>query len=136
MNIKYIELVIKEAEKAYKKGEVPVGAIIVKNGKVISKAHNTIEKELNPIKHAEIKAIEKATKKLKNWRLNDCEMYVTLEPCKMCSGAIFLSRIKKTYYILSRKDIENNNDIRLEKLNINEKEYLKMLQDFFKEKRK
>ena len=136
MNIKYIELIIKEAEKAYKKGEVPVGAIIVKNGKVISKAHNTIEKEQNPIKHAEIKAIEKATRKLKNWRLNDCELYVTLEPCEMCRGAIFLSRIKKTYYILSRKDIKNNNDIRLEKLNINEKEYLNMLQDFFKKKRK
>ena len=136
MNNEYIKLAIKEAEKAYKKGEVPVGAIIVKNGKIISKAHNTIEKEQNPIKHAEIKAIEKATKKLKNWRLNDCEMYVTLEPCEMCRGAIFLSRIKKTYYILSRKDIKNNNDIELEKLNINEKEYLNMLQEFFKEKRK
>ena len=93
MNNKYIELAIKEAEKAYKKGEVPVGAVIVKDEKIISKAYNTIEKEQNPIKHAEIKAIEKATKKLKNWRLNDCELYVTLEPCEMCRGAIYLSRI-------------------------------------------
>lgn len=136
MNNKYIELAIKEAEKAYKKGEVPVGAVIVKDEKIISKAYNTIEKEQNPIKHAEIKAIEKATKKLKNWRLNDCELYVTLEPCEMCRGAIYLSRIKKTYYILSRKDIKNNSDIKLEKLNANEKKYLNMLQDFFKEKRK
>lgn len=136
MNNKYIELAIKEAKKAYKKGEVPVGAVIVKDEKIISKAYNTIEKEQNPIKHAEIKAIEKATKKLKNWRLNDCELYVTLEPCEMCRGAIYLSRIKKTYYILSRKDIKNNSDIKLEKLNANEKEYLNMLQDFFKEKRK
>ena len=136
MNNKYIELAIKEAEKAYKKGEVPVGAVIVKDEKIISKAYNTIEKEQNPIKHAEIKAIEKATKKLKNWRLTDCELYVTLEPCEMCRGAIYLSRIKKTYYILSRKDIKNNSDIKLEKLNANEKKYLNMLQDFFKEKRK
>lgn len=136
MNNKYIKLALKEAEKAYKKGEVPVGAVIVKDKKIISKAYNTIEKEQNPIKHAEIKAIEKATKKLKNWRLNDCELYVTLEPCGMCRGAIYLSRIKKTYYILSRKDIKNNSDIKLEKLNVNEKEYLNMLQDFFKEKRK
>ena len=136
MNNKYIELAIKEAEKAYKKGEVPVGAVIVKDEKIISKAYNTIEKEQNPIKHAEIKAIEKATKKLKNWRLNDCDLYVTLEPCEMCRGAIYLSRIKKTYYILSRKDIKNNSDIKLEKLNANEKKYLNMLQDFFKEKRK
>ena len=135
MNNKYIELAIKEAQKAYKQGEVPVGAVIVKDNKVIAKAYNTIEKEKNSIKHAEIKVIEKASKKLKNWRLNDCELYVTLEPCEMCRGAIILSRIKKTYYILSRKDIKNNSNIEFEKVNNNENEYLNMLQDFFKEKR-
>ena len=88
---------LKEAEKAYKKLEVPVGAIIVKEGKIISRAHNQKETKTDTTKHAEILAIQKASKKLKSWRLNDCEMYVTLEPCTMCAGAIINSRIKKVY---------------------------------------
>lgn len=88
---------LKEAKKAYKKEEIPVGAVIVKNGKIISKAHNLKETKKRTTSHAEIIAINKANKKLKNWRLNDCEMYVTLEPCPMCAGAIILSRIKKIY---------------------------------------
>ena len=89
---------LKEAEKARKLDEVPIGAIIVKNGEIISRGHNMREKCQNAIKHAEIIAIDKACKKLKSWRLNDCEIYVTLEPCPMCMGAIINSRMKKVIY--------------------------------------
>ena len=88
---------LKEAKKAYDKLEVPVGVVIVKDNKIIARAYNQKEMKNSPIKHAEIIAIEKACKKLNNWRLNDCEMYVTLEPCPMCAGAIVNSRIKKVY---------------------------------------
>ena len=93
----FMKQAIKEAEKAYKKLEVPVGAIIVKDGKIIAKAHNQKETKTDTTKHAEILAIQKASKKLKTWRLIDCDMYVTLEPCTMCAGAIINSRIKKVY---------------------------------------
>ena len=91
----YMKQALKEAEKAYKKLEVPVGAVIVKDGKIIARAHNQKETKTDTTKHAEILAIQKASKKLKSWRLIDCEMYVTLEPCTMCAGAIINSRIKK-----------------------------------------
>lgn len=93
----FMKEALKEAEKAYKKLEVPVGAIIVKDGKIIAKAYNQKESKTDTTKHAEILAIQKASKKLKSWRLIDCEMYVTLEPCTMCAGAIIHSRIKKVY---------------------------------------
>lgn len=93
----FMNQALKEAEKAYKKLEVPVGAVIVKDGKIISRAHNQKETKTDTTKHAEILAIQKASKKLKSWRLVDCEMYVTLEPCTMCAGAIINSRIKKVY---------------------------------------
>lgn len=94
---KFMKEALKEAKKAYDKLEVPVGAVIVKDGKIIARAHNLKETRLDTTKHAEILAIQKASKKLKSWRLLDCEMYVTLEPCSMCSGAIINSRIKKIY---------------------------------------
>lgn len=84
---------LKLAQKAYNKGEVPIGAVIVKNNKIISKGYNTREKTQQAINHAEIIAIKKACKKLKTWRLNDCQMYVTIEPCAMCAGAILNARI-------------------------------------------
>ena len=93
----FMKEALKEAKKAYKKQEVPVGVIIVKDDKIIARAYNQKEMKNSPIKHAEIIAIEKACRKLSNWRLNDCEMYVTLEPCPMCTGAIINSRIKKVY---------------------------------------
>ena len=93
----FMKEALKEAEKAYKKLEVPVGAIIVKDEKIIARAHNQKETKTDTTKHAEILAIQKASKKLKSWRLIDCEMYVTLEPCTMCAGAIIHSRIKKVY---------------------------------------
>ena len=95
INEKYMKEALKEAQKAYKKLEVPVGAIIVKDGRIVARANNLKETKNDTIKHAEILAIEKASKKLSNWRLIDCEMYVTLEPCPMCAGAIVNSRIKK-----------------------------------------
>lgn len=93
----YMNQALKEAEKAYQKLEVPVGAVIVKDGKIIARAHNQKETKTDTTKHAEILAIQKASKKLKSWRLIDCEMYVTLEPCSMCAGAMINSRIKKVY---------------------------------------
>lgn len=93
----FMKQALKEAEKAYNKLEVPVGAVIVKDGKIIARAHNQKETKTDTTKHAEITVIQKASKKLKSWRLIDCEIYVTLEPCTMCAGAIINSRIKKVY---------------------------------------
>jgi len=87
----------REAIHAYNKGECPVGAIIVKNGEIISRAHNNKESKNDPLGHAEVLAIRKAAKKLGDWRLSDCDMYVTLEPCTMCTGALVLSRIRNLY---------------------------------------
>ena len=93
----YMKIALKEAKKAYDMLEIPVGAIIVKEGKIIAKAYNKKEIKQDSTCHAEILAIKKACKKLNAWRLNDCEMYVTLEPCSMCAGALIQSRIKKVY---------------------------------------
>ncbi|HOZ54982.1 MAG TPA: tRNA adenosine(34) deaminase TadA [Clostridia bacterium] len=93
----YMRQALVQAEIAYKKLEVPVGAVIVKDGKIISKAYNKKEYKNDTTNHAEILAIRKASKKLKSWRLSDCEMYVTLEPCSMCAGALIQSRISKVY---------------------------------------
>lgn len=89
---------LKEAKKAYEKNEVPVGCVIVKDGKIIARGHNLKEIKCDTTKHAEIIAIQKASKKLKSWRLIDCDMYVTLEPCSMCTGSIIQSRISKLYF--------------------------------------
>ena len=96
-NIDFMKEAIKEAKKAFDIGEVPVGAVIVKDGIIIARAHNLKETSKNAIHHAEILVIEEASKVLDSWRLTDCEMYVTLEPCPMCAGAIINSRIKKLY---------------------------------------
>ena len=88
---------LKEAQKAYDKLEVPVGAVIVKDGKIIARAYNQNEEKNDTTNHAEILAIKKASKKLGSWRLLDCDMYVTLEPCSMCAGALIQSRIRKVY---------------------------------------
>lgn len=93
----FMEQALIQAKKAYNKKEIPIGAVIVQNGKVISRAYNTRERSQQAINHAEIIAIKKACKKLKSWRLNDCEMYVTLEPCPMCAGAILNARISKLH---------------------------------------
>ena len=93
-----MSLAIKEAQKASLEDETPIGCIIVKDDKVIARGHNKREKKNLVSSHAEIEAITKANKKLKSWRLVDCDIYVTIEPCIMCSGAIIQSRIRNVYY--------------------------------------
>jgi tRNA(adenine34) deaminase len=89
---------LKEAHKAARKGEVPVGAVVVKDGQIIGRGHNLTEKKQSALTHAELMAISQATKKLKSWRLVDCDLYVTLEPCTMCAGAIVSSRVRNLVY--------------------------------------
>ena len=89
---------IKEAEKAIELGECPIGCVIVKDGKVFVRAHNLRLTRGNSLAHAEVIAVDKACKKLGDWRLEDCDMYVTLEPCTMCAGALIQSRIRKVYF--------------------------------------
>jgi tRNA(adenine34) deaminase len=89
---------LKEAYKAYEKGEVPVGAVIVKDGRIISKAHNLRESLRDATAHAEVLAIREACKRLNSWRLADCNLYVTLEPCPMCAGAILQARIARLVF--------------------------------------
>ncbi len=144
----YMQEAIKEAKKAYKKLEVPVGAVIVKNGEIIAKAHNLKETKNDTTKHAEILAIQKASQKLKSWRLIDCEMYITLEPCPMCSGAIINSRIKKIYIgamdektgaagskLNIFKDYTFNHNVEIE-AGVMKNECEAILKEFFKELRK
>ena len=145
---KFMKEALKEAKKAYKKLEVPVGAVIVKDGKIIAKAHNLKDTKTDTTKHAEILAIQKASKKLESWRLLDCEMYITLEPCSMCAGAIINSRIKKVYIgALDEKtgaagsvlnlfeDYKFNHKVEVEK-GVMQKECENILKDFFKMLRK
>lgn len=101
----YMEEALKEAYKAYEKRETPIGAVIVKNGEIIARAHNQTEELNDSTAHAEILAIRQAAEKLGGWRLIDCDLYVTMEPCIMCSGAIVNSRIKKL--IIGTKHIKN-----------------------------
>lgn len=98
MDRKYMDLAIVRAKHAAEDGEVPVGAVIVRNGEVIASGRNRREKTHNATAHAEIEAIQKACEAIGDWRLDDCEMYVTLEPCPMCSGAIINSRIKTVIF--------------------------------------
>ncbi|MFV0255309.1 MAG: tRNA adenosine(34) deaminase TadA [Erysipelotrichaceae bacterium] len=97
-SVKWMREALKEAHKAKMLDEVPVGAVVVFNNEIIAKAHNLKESSQISTKHAEIIAIEKANEKLKSWRLNECELYVTMEPCLMCVGAIIQARIKKVVY--------------------------------------
>lgn len=144
MQQRFMKEALKEARKAYEKLEIPVGAVIVKNDKIIARAHNLKETKKSATAHAEILAIQKANKKLDNWRLLDCEMYVTLEPCNMCIGAIMSSRIKKIYIGTLDPKKEEKLDIEQykEKYGVHieygimqeESEYI--LKDFFKKIRK
>lgn len=144
----YMKQALKEAKKAYDKKEVPIGVVIVKDGKIIARAHNLKEIKKDTIEHAEIRAIKKASKKLDAWRLTDCEMYTTLEPCPMCAGAIIQARIKKIYIgtmdektgacgsVLNLlKDYKFNHLVEIE-CGILEEECQKILKDFFKMLRK
>ena len=145
---KFMKEALKEARKAYQKEEIPVGAIIVKDDKIIARAHNTKETKGMSINHAEILAIQKACKKLGQWRLINCEMYVTLEPCSMCAGALINSRIEKLYIgtndektgacgskLNLLEDYKFNHKVEINKYILKE-ECEKILKDFFKELRK
>ena len=124
----------KLVDKAIKKNEVPIAALIVKNGKIIAKSYNKVNKSNNILDHAEIICIRNASKKLHNWRLNDCELYVTLEPCSMCTEVIKKSRVGKVYYILSQNEYETENNPEYIKLDHDENIYNKLV-EFFKQKR-
>jgi tRNA(adenine34) deaminase len=139
MKEEFIKLAIKESFKAVKKNNVPVGAVIIRKNKVIAKAHNLKKLSNNVMDHAEIICIKKASRKLRDWRLNDCEMYVTLEPCNMCEAVINASRINKVYFLSKRtnnvclkqtKLINIEDDLKIDSLK-NEKN----LKDFFKKRR-
>lgn len=145
---KYMSMAIKEARKAYNKDEVPVGAVIVKDGKIIAKGYNIKESKQDTTKHAEIIAIQKASKNLKTWRLSGCTMYVTLEPCTMCAGALIQSRLDRVVIgamdektgacgsILNvLKDYKFNHTVELT-TGVLEQECKEILQNFFKELRK
>ena len=107
MNKEYLDLAFKYAEKAYKKDEIPIGVVIVKDNQVISCGFNIKEEKQSVLKHAELIAIEKAEKKLGNWRLDNCDLYVTLDPCPMCASAIKQSRIQNVFSALENSDCNN-----------------------------
>ena len=136
---KYFDIALKEAKKAYKKNEIPVGAVIVQNEKIIAKANNNRQKKHNLLGHAEILCLIKAEKKLKDWRLDNCDLYVTLEPCSMCKEFIKESRINNVYFLLKQekeyKRLEKciflqTNDCKNERIL-----YENMLKNFFKKLR-
>ena len=148
MNLKYMDIAFKEARKSFKKNEVPIGAVLVKNDKIIAKSHNNKEKKQCCLCHAELNLIKKASKKLKNWRLDDCEIYVTLDPCPMCASAIKQARISKIYSACSNSDKNNweiisniflgdktNPEVKIS-TNLAENESKLLLNEFFKLKRR
>jgi len=129
---KYMKLAVKEAKKAYKRGEVPVGAVIVYKNKIIAKSHNTRQKKHMVINHAEILAILKVSKKLKDWRLNGCDMYVTLKPCSMCEKIISESRLDNVFYITDKQSNKNEySNTKYTQTNVC-CEYINILSTFFK----
>ena len=142
----YIKEALKEAKKAYLIDEIPVGCIIIYNDKIIARAYNKREKNHQAVDHAEIIAIKKASKKLGSWRLDDCKMYITLEPCIMCSGAIIQSRIKEVIYgaydyrfgchksITNVFDLKFNHNVNI-KGGVLEKECSDIIKKFFQELR-
>ena len=143
---KFMEEAIRLAKKANSKKEVPIGAVIVRDDKIISRGFNKREKSKNALNHAEIIAINKACKKLKEWRLENCTLYVTLEPCPMCAGAIANARIKKIFYGAKEKTSNDNlfekiltsnrlnHKCEIEQLTEYEKTCSSILTEFFKNK--
>ena len=135
----YIEKIVDLAKIAYENDDIPVGAVVVRNNEIIGEGFNTRNRFKSVIGHAEIDAIEMACKHIGDWRLDDCELYVTLSPCIMCTGAIVESRIKKIYYLCDRTNVcfNSNKYLNITKVDENEKtkEYMEILQLFFENKR-
>ncbi len=146
--MEYMELALKEAKKAKALGEIPVGAVVVCKNQVIGAGYNLRETRQNALCHAEIIAIEQACKALGSWRLSDCDIYVTLEPCVMCTGAIINSRLRRVYfgaYDDKMGSLAGGNTLFRDYCfqtppevygGIMEQECLTLLQDFFEERRK
>lgn len=147
MDLKYMDMAIEEAKKAFEEDEVPVGCVIVKNNKILALTHNRKEQMNSATKHAEILAIEEASSKLNNWRLDGCDVYITLEPCPMCASALKQARVSHIFYGLSNSDFRNYeivlkilesdknnasvpiiNDLAVEKVD-------KIMKDFFRNRR-
>ena len=136
---RYVDEIMKLALMAYNNDDIPVGAIVVKKNKIIGSGFNKRNMNNSVIGHAEIEAIEEACKYVDDWRLDDCDIYVTLLPCMMCTGAIIESRIRKVYYLCDRTNVcfKNNEYLDLVKIDNIEKhdKYLKLLQLFFENRR-
>ena len=129
---KIYKLLYKKALKAYKIGEIPVSSIIIYNNKIIGIGYNNKEKNNNVLGHAEINAIIDASKKIKDWRLNDCTLITTLKPCNLCNQAIIDSRINEVYFYLDQKDLKyKNNYKKIESDSIYLIKYKKLFNDFF-----
>ena len=138
MNEKYFNILINLLKKAVSIDEVPVSALIVKNGKIIAKAYNKRNKNHDILGHAEIIAIKKASQKLKDWRLFDCDLYVTLKPCSICENIIKQSRIQNVYYLIDKPDNKKEyNKTKFIKTNIStqKQQYKNILNHFFQKKR-
>ena len=147
MDLKYMDMAIEEARKAFEEDEVPVGCVIVKNNQILALTHNRKEQMNSATKHAEILAIEEASSKLNNWRLDGCDVYITLEPCPMCASALKQARVSHIFCGLSNSDFKNYemvlkilksdknnasvpivNDLAVEKVD-------KIMKDFFRNRR-
>lgn len=147
MDLKYMDMAIEEARKAFEEDEVPVGCVIVKNNQILALTHNRKEQMNSATKHAEILAIEEASSKLNNWRLDGCDVYITLEPCPMCASALKQARVSNIFCGLSNSDFRNYeivlkilesdknnasvpviNDLAVEKVD-------KIMKDFFRNRR-
>ena len=135
--MEYMSVAISLAKKAAKKDETPVGAVIVKEGIIIAKGYNNRHSKNNILGHAEIITLMKAEKKLKSWRLQNCEMYVTLKPCELCEKVIKAARISKVYYLLDKQiNKKEYNRTKIEKLfEYDTMEYREILSNFFINKR-
>lgn len=147
MDEKYMNIALEEAYKSYEKGDVPVGAVVVYKNEIIARAHNCKEQNKNAVEHAEILAISRACQKLNTWHLEECTIYVTLEPCLMCAGALIQSRIGKLVfatenekfgYVGSISNVLNNKSNNHHPIIINgicKEKSQKLLKEFFKDKR-
>lgn len=137
----FMNIALEEAKLAYEIGEIPVGCVIVRNNVIIAKSHNCKESKKNSVMHAELLAVDRACQVVGNWRLDDCILYTTLEPCMMCMGAIIESRIPKVFYGTKCKneqmyDVDKISAKKITIVNVRDERCSTILSNFFKNKRK